>query len=116
MSNFLSPQSVSELVSRMELWPKLLRRQQEEYINSIVTIPEEWVDEEKSKLLKDTNLADFLNSRGWSESDFCLHICRPEALRLFSLQHFGPGLEELFLSSNGAYDEVIYSILRVRDK
>ena len=46
---------------------------------------------------------------------FRLSLALPEALRLFSEQQFGPGLEECFLSSNGSYDEVVYSVLRLHD-
>ena len=51
----------------------------------------------------------------WTESDLHLHVLRPEALRRFAEQRFGPGLEERFLSFQGGCDQVIYSLLRVRD-
>ena len=99
----------------MELWPKLLRRQQEEEIISLVNLDDEWIDQQRTKLLGSTPLSDFLELRQWTEHDLKLHLSRSEALRRFSHQHFGPALEELFLSSKGAHDTVIYSILRVKD-
>ena len=48
-------------------------------------------------------------------ADFRLSLALPEALHRFAENHFGPGLEEQFLSSQGGHDEVIYSVLRVRD-
>ena len=100
----------------MELWPQILRRQQEEAIVSIVPLSSQWLADERQRLLQDSTLDDFLKSRNWSESDFTIHISRPECLRRYAQQHFGPGLEELFLSSQGGHDQVIYSMLRVKDK
>ena len=99
----------------MELWPKLLRRLEEENIVSLVSLSREFLDSELKKTIGDTNLEEYLNLRGWSNSDLDLSLARPEALRLFALYHFGPSLEENFLASHGSYDQVIYSILRVRD-
>ena len=65
--------------------------------------------------MADKTLAQVLEARGWSERDLDLHLQRPEALRRFSKQRFGPGLEDAFLSSRGGRDQVIYSLLRVRD-
>ena len=56
-----------------------------------------------------------LEKRGWSESDLDIHLRRPEALRRFARQRLVPGLEETFLASRGGRDQVIYSLLRVRD-
>ena len=36
-------------------------------------------------------------------------------MRRFALQRFAPGLEERFLASKGSRDQVIYSLLRVKD-
>ena len=42
-------------------------------------------------------------------------MLRPESLRRFAAQRFGPGLEDRFLGFKGGRDQVIYSLLRVRD-
>ena len=44
-----------------------------------------------------------------------MHVLRPEALRRFAAQRFGPGLEDRFLGFKGGRDQVIYSLIRVRD-
>ena len=56
-----------------------------------------------------------LADKGWTEGDLQLHVMRPEALRRFAAQRFGPGLEDRFLGFKGGRDQVIYSLLRVRD-
>ena len=53
--------------------------------------------------------------KGWTLVDLQLHVMRPEALRRFAAQRFGPGLEDRFLGFKGGRDQVIYSLLRVRD-
>ena len=69
----------------------------------------------RQAFLGDKSLSHVLETRGWSERDLDLHLQRPEALRRFAKQRFGPGLEDTFLASRGSRDEVIYSLLRVRD-
>ena len=106
---------IAALVRRMELLPQLVRRHQEELIVEQVPIPSEWLEEQRQALLGDQPLVEALESRGWSELDLDLHLQRPEALRRFAKQRFGPGLEDTFLASRGGRDQVIYSLLRVRD-
>ena len=106
---------IAALVQRMELLPQLVRRQQEELILEQVPLPSEWLVEQRQAFLADRTLAQVLQTRGWNEHDLDLHLRRPEALRRFAKQRFGPGLEETFLASRGDRDEVIYSLLRVQD-
>ena len=106
---------IVSLVQRMELFPQLVRRRQEEMILEQVPLPTEWLEEQRQAFLADQTLAQVLEARGWSERDLDLHLLRPEALRRFAKQRFGPGLEDTFLASRGGRDEVIYSLLRVRD-
>ena len=108
-------ETTAALVRRLELQPTLIKRQEEEAITTLVPLPEDWVLERVQELLADQTQEQFLSSRGWSEDDLYVHVCRPEALRLFAEQRFGPGLEEQFLSSRGANDRIIYSMLRARD-
>ena len=111
----LSGAEIEQLVRRMELLPQLLRRREEEAIVALVPLPEEWLAEQRSQLLGDQPLEELLQVRGWQPADLDLHLSRQEALRRFAQQRFGPGLEERFLASKGGRDEVIYSLLRVRD-
>ncbi len=111
----LALEDISALVRRMELMPKLLRRQQEECIAAAVPLDSVWLAEQRKLALADSGIEDYLAQRGWTEADFDLHLWRPEALLRFARQRFGPGLEERFLEAQGARDEVIYSLLRVRD-
>lgn len=120
-SSYSSTESISDyesayqLVVRMELLPKLVRRQQEEELIRIVPIESNYLETEKCKFLADRPLDQVLSLHGWSEQDLEINILRPEALRRFAEQRFGPGLEESFLSAGGLHDEVIYSLIRVRD-
>ena len=113
--NLLADSEIAALVRRMELLPKLLCRQQEELILQHVPLPSDWIDKQRQDFLAGESLTDVLESRGWSSADLDFHICRPEALRRFAKQRFSPGLEDSFLSTRGSRDEVIYSLLRVRD-
>jgi hypothetical protein len=99
----------------MELIPQLLKRQQEEQIAAAVSLPNDWLEDKLKTFLGDQSIESVLESKGWSHEDLNLHLRLPEALHRFSKQRFGPGLEETFLESRGCRDEVIYSLLRVRD-
>ena len=107
--------SLSQYVSRLKLWPKILRRYQEEEILKVVTIPNDWLEDQKKSYLKESSLESVLSQNNWSLRDFEINLSLPEALRLYSEYRFSPGLEEKFLSANGGHDQVIYSVLRVRD-
>ena len=119
MSHFirdiLSESEIVSLVRRMELIPSLVRQQQEELIIEQVPLPAEWVEEQRLAFLGDQDLEHVLAARGWNEADLNIYLRRSEALRLFARQRFGPGLEDSFLASRGGRDQVIYSLLRVRD-
>ena len=115
VTSLISGAELEALVRRMELTPQLLRRLQEEQIAAVVPLDADWLADQRSQLLADASLDTFLEARGWSEADLDLHLRRPEALLCFARQRFGPGLEERFLETQGGRDEVIYSLLRVRD-
>lgn len=110
-----SPDQVLDLVRRMELAPQLLRRQEEEAIVALVSLPQAWIVEQRQAFLGERALDEVLSAKGWQDADIDLHVARPEALRRFARQRFGPGLEETFLTSQGAHDQIVYSLLRVRD-
>jgi len=115
LSAQFTTEQLEALVRRLELRPQLLRRQVEEQITALVPLPDDWLDQQRTALLGQHSLEGFLASRGWDEADLSLHLRRPEALRRFAEQRFGPGLEERFLASEGSRDTVFYSFLRVRD-
>ena len=103
------------LLNRLELWPNILLRQQQEEILRLVSISPEWLAEERQRFIGDSSIEDHLQKHNWSIQDLDIHLALPEALRLFAEYRFSPGLEERFLSANGGHDQVIYSLLRVRD-
>ena len=108
-------ETTAALVRRLELQPTLIKRLEEEAITSLVPLPEAWVSKRIQGAVERPDSGGFLSERGWSQEDFHLHACRPEALRRFAEQRFGPGLEEQFLAARGAHDQIIYSLLRARD-
>jgi parvulin-like peptidyl-prolyl isomerase len=103
------------LIRRMGLYPQLIRRQEEELITDLVPLEDEWLARQRIQVLADLSIDQYLKIHGWSESDFDIELRRREALQRFARQHFSPGLEERFLESQGGRDQVIYSLLRVRD-
>jgi hypothetical protein len=107
--------AIQALVRRMDLWPQLFRRQQEEQIACLVPLDSEWLQQSLSEFLAGEPLEKVLSRRRWSEADLHLHLWLPEALRRFAEQRFAPGLEEVFLASQGGHDQLVYSLLRVRD-
>jgi hypothetical protein len=107
--------SIQALVRRMDLWPQLLRRQQEELITHLVPLDPQWLQERRHDHLAGESLEAVLERHRWSEADLDLHLARPEAMLRFAEQQFGPGLEEAFLAAQGGHDQIIYSLLRVRD-
>jgi len=111
----VDPQELANLVRRLDWLPQLLQRQEEESITTLVALPHEWLQEQRRALLGEQALDQFLAEKGWLEADLDLHLARPEALRRFAQQRFGPGLEESFLAAQGGHDQIIYSLLRVRD-
>ena len=106
---------VMALLRRMELWPQLLRRAEEEAIVAAVPLPSTWLEQQRQALLGESDAHDWLSAKGWQEPDLTVHLARPEALKRFARQRFGPGLEDSFLASQGSHDQIVYSLLRVRD-
>ena len=103
------------LVRRMELEPSLVRRHLEEDITRLVDLPSEWVEQAVVEFCGEHERHSLTSAKGWTEEDLLMHVSRPEALRRFAAQRFGPGLEDRFLGFKGGRDQVIYSLLRVRD-
>ena len=107
---------LADLVRRMELEPQLLRRKIEEEIALLVPITQEDLSAAEGDLLGEQDRSAWMKARGWTEHDLELHLRRPRALQRYAQQQFGPGLEELFLAAQGSRDQVIYSMLRVRER
>ena len=110
----LSDEEVLALVRRMDLTPSLVRRRLEEEIIRLVNLPIDFQEKAIADFCGDQDQETLLTAKGWTEIDLQVHVLRPEALRRFAAQRFGPGLEDRFLSLGGR-DQVIYSLLRVRD-
>ena len=117
----ISDERLEQLLRRTELQRPLLRRAVEEEITAVVALPQAELQtliaafREANGLIESASLHRWLQERGWDETDLQLHLARPEALRRFSEQRFGPGLEETFLQRKNDLDNVVYSLLRVRD-
>ena len=118
-SNYLTVQladnQILDLVRRMDLRPQLLRRLLEEQIAALVPVDPSWIDEERAKFLGGSNEKEWCADREWTTNDLELHLWRPEALRRFAEQRFGPGVEDAFLKQANTADQVVYSLLRVND-
>ena len=111
----LEIEDIIPLLTRLQLWPQILRRQEEESIAQIVDLDPSFLDDCRNKLLGDSSLDDYLKTHRLSPLEFDMQLRLPECLRLFSEQHFGPGIEEAFLSAQGGHDQIIYSLIRVKD-
>lgn len=103
------------LLARMELLPALLQRVEEEAIAALVPRDEAWLEQARAQWLQDQDLEQALQQRHWQPADLDLHLWRPEALQRFARQRYGPGLEERFLAEKQGRDQVVYSLLRVRE-
>lgn len=111
----LSDEELLALVRRMDLAHSLLRRHLEEEIIRLVDLPLDIQEQAIADFCGDKDLETLLDEKGWTEADLRLNVVRPEALRRFAAQRFGPGLEDRFLGFKGGRDLVIYSLIRVRD-
>lgn len=114
-SFFPDNQALADIVVSSNVLPQLLRRREEEHILNLVDIEPSWIDEAVNSAIGSKSLDLVLSEKNISLSEFRTSLALPEALRRFSEYQFGPGLEEEFLSSQGSNDEVVYSVLRVRD-
>lgn len=108
------------LILRADLAITLVRQQIEEELTTLVALPPARIEEllasfkAQHGLEQDAALESWLLAHDWQAADLKVHVCRPEAIRVFSKQRFGPGLEELFLNRKSDLDTAVYSLLRVR--
>ena len=115
LAHSLSDDEQLALVRRMDLTSSLLRRHLEEDIVRLVNLSSEFCEQAIAEFCGDKDKNSLLLEKRWTETDLQLNVMRPEALRRFAAQRFGPGLEDRFLGFKGSRDQVIYSLLRVRD-
>ena len=117
----IEPTAIEGLIRRAEQVEPLLKRCVEEQVTACVGLDADAMEALEQQFLEQHKLADeeareaWLAQRGWTREDLLLHLSRPEALKRFAEQRFGPGLEEHFLQRKGSLDTVLYSLLRVRD-
>ena len=64
---------LSSYLDRLNLWPTLFRRYQEEEILKIVPISQ-WLEEERQRFLGDSTLESVLQEHQWSLADFDHHL------------------------------------------
>ena len=111
----LEHKQLISLITRLDLTPALARLQVEDEIARVVPIDYKWLSEAKATFLQSETLELALSRLYFTEDQLDLHLWREKALRIFAQQLFAPLLEEVFLASHGAYDQLIYSLIRVRD-
>ena len=100
--------------SRLELRHQVVRRYQEELIVELSIFQMIFCRIKLRKLFRDVlYIVSSLKDLGPNLISTLMYYV-PMPLQ-FLEQRFGPGLEEHFLSSKGGHDQVIYSLLRVRD-
>ena len=114
--NQFAASELTNLIHRLELLPVLLRGQQEEAIADLVDCSESELIEEEKVVLGGQSRAEYIQARNWLEADMDLKVRCCLALKLYAKQHYGPGLEDVFLRSHGKRDKVIYSMLRVKER
>ena len=104
-----------DLVRRGDFIPLLLRRYVEESIISLVPLSDSDIRIAEKAIIGSCDVDDWLATKGWSKSDLLIAASRDLALKKFACQQFSPGLEESFLATRGGRDEIVYSLLRVRN-
>ena len=106
---------IEDLIRRGDFMPLLLRRYVEETIISLVPLSSAEIELAEKSIVGSSNVDEWLEAKCWSKSDLLISASRDLALRKFAEQQFSPGLEECFLATHGGRDEIVYSLLRVRD-
>lgn len=114
-SNLPEDFDVNDLIRRCDLLSHLLRRYVEERIVALVPLSSDEIKAAELEMIGSVDVNDWLSAKGWSSSDLMISATRELALQKFSQQHFSPGLEDCFLSTHGGRDEIVYSLIRVRN-
>ena len=112
----LSSEQICDLVRRLELTSTLTRRLLEEEVAAVVPIDQPWLEAQQQQFCGDRALGDVLEQHGWTKDDLTLNLWLPEALKRFAEQRFGAGAEEEFLRQGSGFDQIVYSMIRTRDR
>ena len=112
----LSPEQICDLVRRLDLAGTLTRRLIEEEVAAVVPPDQPWLEAQQQQFCGDRALAEVLEEHGWTMEDFNLNLWLPEALKRFGERRFGAGAEEEFLRHGAGSDQVVYSMIRTRDR
>lgn len=116
MLSGLSPEQICDLVRRLDLAGTLTRRLIEEEVAAVVPPDQPWLEAQQQQFCGDRALAEVLEQHGWTIEDLNLNLWLPEALKRFGEQRFGAGAEEEFLRHGAGSDQVVYSMIRTRDR
>ena len=114
-------QMMFDLVRRLCLSKSLVRRFLEEQILCLVDEYDQFLEGEVPSFRKlnglesDDDLALFLSERQWTHEDLVMEAGRTQGLLRFAEDRFGSAIEDVFLRRKSELDQVIYSLLRVRD-
>ena len=100
----LTDEQLLALVRRMDLTPSLVRRHLEEDITRLVNLPSDVKEKAIADFCANHDKESLLTEKGWTDADLDIHVLRPESLRRFAAQRFGPGLEDRFLGFKGGTD------------
>ena len=106
---------LEDLVRRCELAVPLLRRFVEESLVDLIPLTEDQIQEKVNNMIGSSDREKWLSSKGWTIKDCEISAARSLALKKFAEFQFSAGLEDNFLSTRGGRDEIVYSLLRVRD-
>ena len=99
----------------------LVRRFLEEQILLLVDEHDQFLEGEVMPFRKahglesETIFALFLSERQWSHEDLVMEAGRTQGLLRFAEDRFGSAIEDVFLRKKSDLDQVIYSLLRIRD-
>ena len=115
IKTFFDSNSLLSLIRRCELVAPLLRRKIEEEIIDIVPMSNDQISAAEISLIGQESRDLWLKDRGFDDADLKINATRTLALKAFARQRFGPGIEESFLASRGGRDEIVYSLLRVKN-
>lgn len=117
----LDDHKVFDLIRRLRLTKTLVRRCLEEQILLLVDEHDQFLEGEVQPFRKahglegDDDFARFLSERQWSDEDLIMESGRTQGLLRFAEDRFGSAIEDIFLRKKSDLDQVIYSLVRIRD-
>ena len=114
-SQAFSLESLVSLITRLDLWSKILYRQEQENILACVELKESEADRLVQEYTAELDRSSSPTRDLLTSLDIRINACLPEALRLYSHHQFSQSIEERYLSLEGSRDSVIYSLIRSTD-